>query len=236
MATPAPTAAPKQAPKFPDPRSPAACTEYLLSMWDIVATPGVATDETRKRMAEAKKEKTAQLAISRAIYLGPAANMPGATRWLKAATALQDYVYRVAKEAPIASKLGGALADMAGTVAKAASDAAASAKGAAKAGALAVQEQASAMTTAVVSTAGEAVPSILSIPMSLAKSVTERISEAVPGVGGVLKVILGIGGVGVGGVGLIGFAMYCIVLCAAVYGGFYLAPKYLLSTIQKAMK
>lgn len=223
---------PKQAPKFPNPRNVAACVDYLIAYWAILGGESPASKDVSKRLAEAKVQKTPQLAIARAIYLGPSPAMAGAERWGRVAIALQEYVKAQTGEKGVASRLGGALADVAGTVAHAASTAADSATGAAKAAATAVAVKAGELSTLSIPTPGDFVSSVMEIPGSLAKKVADKISETFPGVGTALKVVLGLGATAAGGVGLVGLGLYAGIILLSIYGGFYLAPRWAFRTLK----
>jgi hypothetical protein len=201
--------------------------EYLLQFWRILGGEGPGPEATAKRIGEARSQKTAQAAIARAIYLGPAPATPGAEKWLKVAVNLQKYVERITKARPLASKLGGALADVAGAVQHAASSAASSATGAASAAASAVGAKAAELSTAVIPTPGDMVPSLLEIPASLARRVYDTVSNIVPGIGEKLKSILPIAGLGIGGAALLWAGVTITVIVAINKIAFKLIPRLL---------
>lgn len=215
------------APKFPDPTSPSACVEYLLQFWRILGGEGPGPEAAGKRIEEARSQKTAQAAIARAIYLGPAPAVPGAEKWLKVALNLQKYVERITKERPIASKLGGALADVAGAVQHAASSAASSASGAARTAATAVATKAAELSSSVIPTPGDLVSNVLEMPKNLAIRVTDKISETFPAIGSKLKEIAGGTAIGIIAVGAIAVGSYALFMVLSLRFAFKILPKLL---------
>ena len=204
-----------KAPKLPDPRSVSAIVDYLAEWAKILIPPSKGLDDLVARLPEAKKAPGPQEAVARAIYLGPPASAVGADRWLKVATTLQAWLKGQTGEAPVASRLGGALADAARVVVEGTKGAISSATGAAASAAAAVGASASKAAADVATVAGRIVPGTEAPSPGLMERITGAVGRAIPAAADsmqtALKWVLGGTLAAIGGGGFVTFILPGIV-------------------------